>query len=299
MKRDQLLLKTFVTSTPPSGNRPPAPLSTLAHLYGHVQAQSNSTMWRPQARPPLAHARSIKHEEGSVQAQLHSQYSMIAVVVLTALFFTITLLATGLLLAFCKKTNTVFSLQKSEQDSNYELDDLEKSEAESRNDDNAAGDCTTPRHREQRRSRTMPDLAGADARQTASTDASYLAKSADRFGAGSSNTTGASRPNPQSGETVRTDGQTSSPVKRSVTVAAIHHSSPPASTVGECCVTIHVHDVDTKSDTSDTAFDHLYLKLHEEEEEEEEGGEGVKDDDNEYSDVDDVHNDQTRALLKS
>ena len=138
------------------------------------------------ARPPLAHSVS-----GGVESELHAQYSMIAVVVLSALFFTVTVSATGLLLAFCKKNNAVFSLQhqqKAEGDSHLEMDDLDKTDDEGDDDDDtgdrrgggggrgsgparptpppppptssSSSSVSRQQKQQQRRSRTFPDLFG-------------------------------------------------------------------------------------------------------------------------------------------
>ncbi|XP_067653856.1 uncharacterized protein [Haliotis asinina] len=56
--------------------------------------------------------------------------SLVAVMVIMSLFLIITISTTGLMFAFCKKKNTVFALQKCEQDSEYELDDMEQTDVE-------------------------------------------------------------------------------------------------------------------------------------------------------------------------
>ncbi|BFZ14120.1 hypothetical protein BsWGS_17159 [Bradybaena similaris] len=61
----------------------------------------------------------------------HSHYSFIAVVALMSLFLVVTISATGLLLAFCRKKNTVFTApSKEDNDSQFELDDVESSDTE-------------------------------------------------------------------------------------------------------------------------------------------------------------------------
>ena len=152
------------------------------HANKHNSSSSSSNMLG--ARPPLAHSVS-----GGVESELHAQYSMIAVVVLSALFFTVTVSATGLLLAFCKKNNAVFSLQhqqKAERDSHLEMDDLDKTDDEGDDDDDddtggrrgrggsgparptpptttsssSSSSVSRQQKQQQRRSRTFPDLFG-------------------------------------------------------------------------------------------------------------------------------------------
>ncbi|XP_071098174.1 uncharacterized protein [Haliotis cracherodii] len=68
------------------------------------------------------------HSRSITTISRHS--SLVAVMVIMSLFLIITISTTGLLLAFCKKKNTVFALQKCEQDSEYELDDMEQTDIE-------------------------------------------------------------------------------------------------------------------------------------------------------------------------
>ena len=72
-----------------------------------------------------------------VLQQTSSKASMVAVLVIMAVFLTITISTTSLLLAFCRKKNTVFALQKcEEQDSEYELDDIEQTDIEMLKEEN-------------------------------------------------------------------------------------------------------------------------------------------------------------------
>lgn len=103
------------------------PTATLAQARANTSV--NATMFLPEGE------RFTSPDDSSLSDELHSQYSFIAVIVLMSLFLTITLSATGFLLAFCKKKNTVFSLQKCEQDSQFEMDDLENTDIESCNED--------------------------------------------------------------------------------------------------------------------------------------------------------------------
>ena len=264
------------------------------------------------ARPPLAHSVS-----GGLEDELHAQYSMIAVVVLSALFFTVTVSATGLLLAFCKKSNAVFSLQKSEQDSHLEMDDLDKTDTESACqgedvDPSLAGatpsssfSAGSSASRRQKRSRTFPELfgLGSPCPEAASIEASESSGSLDSRSPLMPPCSQARERTPMTslrtelkgGVGCRGDSDRRSSITRSVTVAAIHHNTQHADGAGNSSVTVHLEGFDSRSELSGSAFGHLYLKLQEEEEEVEKSREGDRGD----SDVDDdLHSDQTRALLR-
>ncbi|KAK6186106.1 hypothetical protein SNE40_008207 [Patella caerulea] len=68
------------------------------------------------------HSRSI--------SDYHNHSSFIAVIIIMTLFLVVTITTTGFILAFCRKKNTVFALQKCEQESEYELDDMDNTDIE-------------------------------------------------------------------------------------------------------------------------------------------------------------------------
>lgn len=75
--------------------------------------------------------RSTSQTEASSFLELHSHYSFIAVVALMSFFLVVTVSATGLLLAFCRKKNSVFTLSpKPGTDSQFEMDDMDSSDVE-------------------------------------------------------------------------------------------------------------------------------------------------------------------------
>lgn len=148
-------MTSAATATPPSTT---SQLATLAHVYANVQV--NATMLQPAGE-------TLRQSRGGLSDELHTQYSFIAVLILMSLFLTVTVSATGLLLTFCKKKNSVFSLQKCEQDSQFEMDDLDNTETESCLEDTLAADV---RDREvqkgggKRRSQTYPVISAAGIR---------------------------------------------------------------------------------------------------------------------------------------
>ena len=93
--------------------------------------------------------------QGALSQAEHRTLSFTAVLVLTSLFAFFTFSITGAIIVFCKKKNSVFALQKCEQESDidYELDDLNSTEIEMSDDglDDQMGSST-------KRSATYPDL---------------------------------------------------------------------------------------------------------------------------------------------
>lgn len=94
--------------------------------------------------------------QGALTQEEHRALSFTAVLVLTCIFAFFTLSITGAIIVFCKKKNSVFALQKCEQESDidYGLDDLNSTEIEM-SDDGFDDDLTGPA---KKRSATYPDL---------------------------------------------------------------------------------------------------------------------------------------------
>ncbi|KAI8786240.1 hypothetical protein BgiBS90_013598 [Biomphalaria glabrata] len=120
--------------------RDTSPVSTISYLH-HATALSatvvkNVTGAIGQAGGEMAHtssssSSSFAGDDRASFIESHAQYSFIAVVALMSLFLVITISATGLLLAFCRKKNAVFTApSKPEADSNLELDDIDGSDVD-------------------------------------------------------------------------------------------------------------------------------------------------------------------------
>ncbi|GAB1605829.1 uncharacterized protein LOC128249906 [Argonauta hians] len=92
--------------------------------------------------------------QGALSQQQHRTQSFTAVLVLTGLFALFTISITGAIIVFCKKKNTVFALQKCEQDSDIdcELDDIN---TELEMSDDSADDYLVPMSK---KSATYPNL---------------------------------------------------------------------------------------------------------------------------------------------
>ncbi|CAE1315978.1 unnamed protein product [Acanthosepion pharaonis] len=93
--------------------------------------------------------------QGALSLEEHRALSFTAVLVLTSLFAFFTFSITGAIIVFCKKKNSVFALQKCEQESDidYELDDLNSTEIEMSDDGLDDQTCSATK-----RSATYPDL---------------------------------------------------------------------------------------------------------------------------------------------
>nr|KAG5701849.1 hypothetical protein BaRGS_019060 [Batillaria attramentaria] len=299
------LTSTTTTTAATSTATTIPPPATLAHVYANIHA--NSTMLKPADGERLVHSGSSAHDE------LHSQYSLIAVVILTTLFLTITVSTTGLLLAFCKKKNTVFSLQKSEQDSQFEMDDLEKTDTESCHEDlspTPSDSASQASGEGKRRSATCPNLHSKllvddEGGGSRSNDQYYTHHSHPHPNTASPTAITplvcrqySRKPPPPHGKPYqRTKGKTS--MRRSLTVAAIHHSDEHRENTADSGIRIHVEDMDSRDDLPDMSFGHLALQLERDTDTDSDdnsschGYSGYHD-----SDLDDSQNDQTVALLK-
>lgn len=93
--------------------------------------------------------------QGALSLEEHRALSFTAVLVLTSLFAFFTFSITGAIIVFCKKKNSVFALQKCEQESDidYGLDDLNSTEIEMSDDGLDDQTCSATK-----RSATYPDL---------------------------------------------------------------------------------------------------------------------------------------------
>ncbi|CAI9736195.1 Hypothetical predicted protein [Octopus vulgaris] len=102
----------------------------------------------------VSEANDYQSIRSTMNQQQHRTQSFTAVLVLTSLFALFTVSVTGAIIVFCKKKNTVFALQKCEQDSDIdcELDDFN---TEIEISDDSTDDYLVPMSK---RSATYPNL---------------------------------------------------------------------------------------------------------------------------------------------
>ena len=260
------------------------------------------------------------------------QYSMIAVLVLMAVFLTLTLSATALLVAFCKKNNSVFSLtphRPDHQRSNLEMDHLHDSHPRhSRKNDsqdvvtddscNELDDSSPPllsptssRRRQQRHTLSWPE---GQFDQSAMTPTPTTGRAGFRRQSAEHVTVAAIHRHGDNQELCGSDshmcGEESQGLPRGDSRVCGGDSQGSRSgdsqlwgdhiqelcgghnrEIHSSCVTVNMEDADITSDISNVTLPR-YVHLREERE-----GEGEESEESEADD--EIHNDQTQALLRS